>query len=98
MSGNLNMGGNTIRGLSATYPPIFEGDEAVSWHQVVGLVQDFVGGLPTKDYIDSAVGDCASKSGGQITGNLNMRGNKVLGWLTQKVIVMLLTKDTLTLK
>ena len=40
MTGNLQMSGNLVHGLPIDYPPLYSGDEAVSWSQAVGLVQD----------------------------------------------------------
>ena len=40
MMGELQMGGNMIRGLSKVYPPSnYLSDEAISWSQVVRLLQ-----------------------------------------------------------
>ena len=41
MSGVLQMGGNLVRGLPTTYPPVYQGDEATSWGQV-GLTLDAI--------------------------------------------------------
>ena len=66
MTGNLNMDGNLIIGLPTTYPPItYIGDEATSWDQTVGLVQD-------------AASILVDKSGDTMTGNLDMSGNRVM--------------------
>ena len=41
MTGDLNMGGNLVRGLPTEYPPTdYQGDEAPSWFQVVRLTQE----------------------------------------------------------
>ena len=40
MSGALQMGGNLVRGLPTTYPLLYQGDEASSWAQVVGITLD----------------------------------------------------------
>ena len=62
MEGDLDMRSNVIRGLQTTYPPIYNGDEAVSWRQVVDLVADSKSNIdrPTesrhavnKEYVDS---------------------------------------------
>ena len=37
MADNLNMRNTIIRGLTATYPHTYRGDEAVSWRQAVCL-------------------------------------------------------------
>ena len=66
MTGHLNMSGNLIIGLPTTYPPItYVGDEATSWDQTVGLVQD-------------AANILVDKSGDTMTGNLDMSGNRVM--------------------
>ena len=66
MTGHLNMSGNLIIGLPTTYPPItYIGDEATSWDQTVGLVQD-------------AASILVDKSGDTMTGNLDMGGNRVM--------------------
>lgn len=41
------MGGNLV------YPPLYSGNEATSWSQVVSLAQDAVGNLATKNYVDT---------------------------------------------
>ena len=65
MTGHLNMSGNLIIGLPTTYPPItYVGDEATSWDQTVGLVQD-------------AANILVDKSGDTMTGNLDMSGNLI---------------------
>ena len=65
MTGHLNMSGNLIIGLPTTYPPItYIGDEATSWDQTVGLVQD-------------AASILVDKSGDTMTGDLDMSGNRV---------------------
>ena len=66
MTGHLNMSGNLIIGLPTTYPPItYIGDEATSWDQTVGLVQD-------------AASILVDKSGDTMTGDLDMSGNRVM--------------------
>ena len=66
MTGDLDMGGNLIRGLPITSPPItYVGDEATSWDQTVGLVQD-------------AASNLVDKSGDTMTGDLDMSGNRVM--------------------
>ena len=40
MSGDLALGGNLLSGLPTTYPPLYSGDEAVSWSQAVDYVRD----------------------------------------------------------
>ena len=41
MTGELQMGGNMIRGLPQVYPPSdYLGDEAISWSQVVRLLRE----------------------------------------------------------
>lgn len=42
MTGTLQMNGNLVRGLPRDYPPMYTGDEAISWEQAVGLIQDAV--------------------------------------------------------
>ena len=41
MTGELQMGGNMIRGLPQVYPPSdYLGDEAVSWSQIIRLLRE----------------------------------------------------------
>ena len=61
MNGDLLMRGIAISRLPVEYPPTYTGDEAVSWQQAVRLVQDLVGNLPTKDYIDNNIHDLSTK-------------------------------------
>ena len=66
MTGELLMGGNLIKGLPIASPPTtYVGDEATSWAQTVGLVQD-----AAKILVD--------KSGDTMTGGLDMSGNRVM--------------------
>ena len=45
MTGDLSLGGNKLRGLPTTYPPVdYQGDEAASWNQVVRVLEDAIGG------------------------------------------------------
>ena len=55
MIGDLNMRNNLIKGLPTTYPPIYQGNEAVSWQQAVRLTQDSVREFATKEYVDNNV-------------------------------------------
>ena len=41
MSGNLNMRRRLVRGLPTDYPPRYAGDEAVSWGQALGLMNEY---------------------------------------------------------
>ena len=52
MSGDLSLGGHVARGLPTAYPPLYQGDEAVSWAQAVSLVDGAVGNFadPVEDY------------------------------------------------
>ena len=66
MTGDLDMSGNLIKGLPIISPPItYVGDEATSWTQTVGIVQD-------------ATSILVHKSGDTMTGNLDMSGNRVM--------------------
>ena len=65
MSGELNMGGNKIVGLDTDYPPLYKGDEAVSWAQTVGLTQD-------------AIHTLVNKKGDTMTGDLDIGGQRVM--------------------
>ena len=66
MTGVLDMGGNSVQGLPTSYPPIYEGDEAVSWSQAVSF---------TSDAVDTRV----AKTGDTMSGDLDMGGNAVRG-------------------
>jgi len=41
MSGHLNMRRQLVRGLPTDYPPRYAGDEAVSWGQALGLMNEY---------------------------------------------------------
>jgi len=41
MTGDLNMRRRLVRGLPTDYPPRYSGDEAVSWRQSIGLMNDY---------------------------------------------------------
>ena len=66
MSGDLSLGGHVARGLPTSYPPLYEGDEAVSWSQALGLVSD-------------TANTRVATTGDTMTGDLDMRGNLVYG-------------------
>ena len=67
MTGDLDMSGNLIKGLPIISPPItYVGDEATSWTQTVGIVQD-------------ATSILVHKSGDTMTGELLMDGNLIKG-------------------
>lgn len=51
MSGDLSLGGHVARGLPTSYPPLYEGDEAVSWSQAVRLTSDAVDAQARKPII-----------------------------------------------
>ena len=71
MTGDLDMSGNLIKGLPIISPPItYVGDEATSWAQTVGIVQD-------------ATSILVHKSGDTMTGELLMDGNLIKGLPTQ---------------
>ncbi len=81
MSGVLQMGGNLVRGLPTTYPPLYQGDEVTSWAQAVGLAQDAVGNLQdptdpqnaaTKNYVDTRDDLRVLKAGDTMSGDLRM--------------------------
>lgn len=57
MSGDLDMGGQLVRGLPTTYPPLYQGDEAASWKQVVGLTLDALNTVVKLDGNDPMTGD-----------------------------------------
>ena len=67
MSGDLDMGGQLVRGLPTTYPPLYQGDEATSWEQVVGIT---LGALNTAVKIDG---------NDPMTGDLKMGNHQIKG-------------------
>src|ERR1043165_6155334 len=77
--GNLNMGGNSIKGLPTDYPGDHACDEAVSFSQGTALVADKItnSAAPTADnhftnkkYVDELLASKVSKSGNTMSGNL----------------------------
>ena len=52
MSGDLCLGGNLVCGLPTALPPLYQGEEAVSWAQAVSLVDGAVENFadPVEDY------------------------------------------------
>src|ERR1043165_7264223 len=77
--GNINMGGNSIKGLPTDYPGDYAGDEAVSFSQATALVADKItnSAAPTADnhftnkkYVDELLASKVSKSGNTTSGNL----------------------------
>lgn len=67
MSGDLAMGGNLVRGLPTTYPPLYHGDEAASWEQVVGI---------TLNALNTAV---KLDGNNPMTGDLKMGNHQIKG-------------------
>ena len=55
MSGEINMDGNLVKGLPTIYPPIYRGDEAISWRQTVSLVNDALRDHPTTEQINEMI-------------------------------------------
>ena len=82
MTGDLVMGGNLVKGLPTTYPPIYNGNEAASWSQVVGLVNDATKNnstvpagdnyLTNKKYVDEKDALKVAKAGDTMTGDLKL--------------------------
>ena len=66
MTGELLMGGNLIRGLPTHYPHFYAGDEAPSWTQVMGIMQELGGVTVLRDGTQA------------MTGDLDMSGNRVM--------------------
>ena len=64
LTGDLQMGGKLVKGLPTIYPPVYSGDEATSWRQAVGLVQDSL-----KSFLNN--------KGRAMSGNLEMCGNQI---------------------
>lgn len=86
MSGDLDMGGKLVRGLPTNHPPLYQGDEATSWSQTVGLVQDAVTILQnptepqnaaTKSYVDTQDDLRVLKAGDTMSGDLLMSNNSI---------------------
>ena len=57
MSGDLKMNNNLVKGLPVNYPPNYEGDEAVSWKQVVELTKSNSSDTLVKKSGDTMSGD-----------------------------------------
>src|ERR1043165_8817758 len=77
--GNLNMGGNSIKGLPTDYPGDHAGDEAVSFSQATALVADKITNssepvadthLANKKYVDDQGAMKVSKTGDTVSGDL----------------------------
>jgi hypothetical protein len=72
MTGELNMGGQLVRGLPTDYPPYYSGDEALSWSQTLRLINDFTTNntifpegplyLTNKQYVDGQDSQALLKS------------------------------------
>src|ERR1043165_6881981 len=82
--GNLNMGGNSIKGLPTDYLGVLAGDEAVSFSQATALVADKItnSAAPTADnhftnkkYVDEQGALKVTKSGDTMAGNLFLSVN-----------------------
>ena len=80
MTGDIDTGGRLVRGLPTTYPPLYHGDEAVSWSQVVGMANDITTNnravpagphyLTNKQYVDTQDNLRVLKAGDTMTGDL----------------------------
>src|ERR1043165_1968404 len=77
--GNLNMGGNSIKGLPTDYPGDHAGDEAVSFSQAMALVAGEIYNsedpaadthLANKKYVDEQGALKVSKTGDTVSGDL----------------------------
>ena len=66
MTGDLSLGGHVARGLPTSFPPLYQGDEAVSSIQAIGLTSD-------------AVKTRVAKTGDTMSGDLDMRANQLHG-------------------
>src|SRR6218665_2879625 len=84
MTGDLIFNNNKLaKGLSTSYPPIYIGDEVVSWSQAVELTKDATTNnetlpandkhLTNKKYVDDRDALKVSKAGDIMTGNLMLR-------------------------
>src|SRR6218665_3599438 len=84
MTGDLIFNNNKlVKGLPTSYPPIYVGDEVVSWSQAVELTKDATTNnetvpandkhLTNKKYVDDRDALKVSKAGDIMTGNLLLR-------------------------
>src|SRR6218665_292664 len=74
---------NLVKGLPTRYPPLYVGDEVVSWSQAVELTKDATTNnetvpandkhLTNKKYVDDRDALKVSKAGDTMTGNLLLR-------------------------
>lgn len=82
MTGDINMGGKLVRGLPTAYPPLYSGNEAISWAQLVGMVTDSTTNnntvptgpnyLTNKQYVDAQDALRVLKAGDTMTGDLHL--------------------------
>ena len=82
MTGDINMGGKLVKGLPTNYPPLYSGNEAISWAQLVGLVTDSTTNndtvptgphyLTNKQYVDAQDDLRVLKAGDTMTGDLRL--------------------------
>src|SRR6218665_150391 len=83
MTGDLIFNNKLVKGLPTRYPPIYVGDEVVSWSQAVELTKDATTNnetvpaidkhLTNKKYVDDRDALKVSKAGDIMTGNLLLR-------------------------
>ena len=91
MTGDLDMSGKLVRGLPTVYPPtppMYTGNEVVSWDQAVALAQDTVKNLvdpvlpqnaATKNYVDLRDNMRLFVGGGTIMGDIQMTDHHITG-------------------
>jgi len=82
MTGDINMGGKLVKGLPTSYPPLYSGNEAISWAQLVGMVADSTTNndtvptgphyLTNKQYVDAQDALRVLKAGDTMTGDLRL--------------------------
>lgn len=82
MTGDINMAGQLVRGLPTTYPPLYSGDEALSWSQILGLIHNTTtnnGTVPAgplyltnKQYVDGQDALRVLKAADTMTGDLRL--------------------------